>query len=201
MDPSSPGRPPPTLKAGESDGAVVTTEMISNTPAFEAVEKALRRRTFGTLSTVTREGRPHATGVVYAVSPPGEPLCFYVTTDARNKKIDNVRSHADAAFVVPLFRPVLTMAPPACIQFQGTAEVVDAADEGALAAFRSTWFGRTILKTEHHIVAGDGQLCFIRIKPGPVMFTYGFGMSLLALRRRAGQGAARVLVPEERRGA
>jgi nitroimidazol reductase NimA-like FMN-containing flavoprotein (pyridoxamine 5'-phosphate oxidase superfamily) len=175
--------------------------MTKSAPTFDAVERALRRRTFATLSTLTADGRPHATGVVYAVSPPGEPLCLYVTTNAKNKKIANVRANADVALVVPLPRPLIAALPPACLQFQGTAEVVDGTDKGALAAFGSTWFGRTILKTEHHIVAEGGRLCFVRIRPDPVIFTYGFGMSLLALRRQAGQGAAWVTVPAERRAA
>ena len=175
--------------------------MTSNAPTFEAVERALRRRTFATLSTLTADGRPHATGVVYAVSPPGEPLCLYVTTNAKNKKVTNVRAHTDIALVVPLFRSILTVAPPPCVQFQGKAEMVDAVDKAALAAFRCTWFGRAILKMEHRIVADGGELCFIRIRPAPVIFTYGLGMSLLALRRHAGEAAARVAVPDERRAA
>jgi pimeloyl-ACP methyl ester carboxylesterase len=58
---------------------------------------------------------------------------------------------------------------------------------------------RAILKTEHHIVAEGGRICFIRIRPDPVIFTHGFGMSLLALRRHAGKGATRVAVPAGRR--
>ena len=81
---------------------------------------------------------------------------------------------------------------------QGVAEVVDGSDEAALRAFRSTWFLRTILKTEHHIVAEGGRICFIRIRPDPVVFTYGFGMSLLTMRRHAGKGARRVPIPAGR---
>lgn len=47
--------------------------MGTSHPNFDAVERALRRHTFATLSTLTDGGRPHATGVVYAVSAPGEP--------------------------------------------------------------------------------------------------------------------------------
>lgn len=168
---------------------------MTDVPTFEAVERVLRKRRFATLATVTGDGRAHATGVVYAMSPPGEPLRVYVTTNARNKKVANIRANHDVAFVVPLSRAVVTLLPPACIQFQGTAEVVDGTDEGALRAFGSTWFGRTILKTEHRIVAGGGRICFLRIEPDAVLFTYGFGMSLLALRRHAGEGASRVQVP------
>lgn len=163
-------------------------------PEFDVVDRALRRRTFATLATVTNQGRPHATGVIYAISPPGEPLRFYVTTNAINKKIANLRTNQDVAVVIPLPRR-LRWLPPACVQFQGTAEVVDGDDPGALRAFRSTWFLRLILRTEHRIVARGGRICFIRIRPDSVLFTYGFGMSLWSLRRHAGRGAGRVHVP------
>jgi hypothetical protein len=57
----------------------------------------------GTLSTLTDEGRPHATEVVYAVSPNSEPLALYVTTRIPHR-------------LIPLF-------PPKAIQFQGNASV------------------------------------------------------------------------------
>ena len=173
--------------------------MHASAPDFQAVEHALRRRTFATLSTLTEGGRPHATGVVYAVSSPDEPLCLYVTTNVTNKKIANLRANADVAVVVPLSRRIVTDLPPACLQFQGRAEVVDATDEAAVRAFRSSWFLRMILRTEHRIVARGGRLCFIRIRPDPVICTYGFGISLLTLRRHAGHGADRVGIPAHRR--
>ena len=68
--------------------------------SFDDVERALRRQTFGTLSTLTEQGTPHATGVVYAVSAPDEPLILYVTTRTTTGKVRNIRAHADVAFVV-----------------------------------------------------------------------------------------------------
>jgi nitroimidazol reductase NimA-like FMN-containing flavoprotein (pyridoxamine 5'-phosphate oxidase superfamily) len=68
--------------------------------AFDGVEKALRQRTFGTLSTVTEQGEPHATGVVYAVSARDVPLILYVTTRTTTRKVRNLRARADIAFVV-----------------------------------------------------------------------------------------------------
>ena len=118
-----------------------------------------------------------------------------MTTNARNKKVANIRANPGVAFVVALSRVLRTPLPPACLQFQGTADVVDGNDEGALRAFGSSWFLRTILRTEHRIVAAGGQICFLRIRPDPVIFTYGFGMSPLALRRHAGRGAGRVAIP------
>ena len=78
--------------------------MDANEPTFDAIERTMRRRRFGTLGTTTKDGRPHATGVVYAVSPPGEPLRLYVTTNVRNKEA-NIRPNNDVAVVVPPSRP------------------------------------------------------------------------------------------------
>ncbi len=40
---------------------------------FEYVEAAVRKKTFGVLTTIDGEGRPHSTGVLYGVSPPASP--------------------------------------------------------------------------------------------------------------------------------
>src|SRR5688572_17089065 len=98
-------------------------DTVVSQPTFDAVERVLRKRRFATLASVTEDGRPHATGVVYALSPPDEPVCLYVTTNARNKKVANIRANPGVAVVVPLSRAVLATLPPACVQFQGTAEV------------------------------------------------------------------------------
>jgi nitroimidazol reductase NimA-like FMN-containing flavoprotein (pyridoxamine 5'-phosphate oxidase superfamily) len=98
---------------------------------FAAVERALRQRTFGTLSTLTERGTPHATGVMYAVSVRDEPLALYVTTRTTTRKVRNIRARQDVAFVVPVPHRLVPMFPPRAIQFLGTAAVVPADDEGA----------------------------------------------------------------------
>ena len=130
---------------------------------FAGVERALRQRTFGTLSKLTRRGTPHATVVVYAVSPHDEPLVFFVTTRTTTRKVLNIQARPDVAFVVPVPRRFVPAFPPRAIQFQGTATVVPAEDNDALQAFSSSWFLRRILATEQRIVTQGGDLCFIRI--------------------------------------
>ncbi|WNG92220.1 pyridoxamine 5'-phosphate oxidase family protein [Mycobacterium sp. ITM-2016-00318] len=66
--------------------------MTKGSQRFEEVERAIRRRTFATLSTLDRRGAPHATGVVYAVSPPDQPLTLYVTTRTTTVKVANIRT-------------------------------------------------------------------------------------------------------------
>jgi hypothetical protein len=165
---------------------------------FEDVERELRRRTFGTLSTLTEQGAPHATGVVYAVAARDEPLALYVTTRTTTRKVRNIRAHSEVAFVVPVPRPLLPAFPPRAIQFLGTATVVPGKHNGAVQAFSSSWFLRRILATEHRIVSEGGDLCFIRIRPEGRLFTYGMGMSVLDNLRRPRQAIGRVAIPEGR---
>ncbi len=165
---------------------------------FDALLRALRRRKFGTLSTLGEQGRPHATAVIYAISPHDEPVFFYVTTRTTTRKVRNIRTRPDVAFVVFLTRLSAPMFPPRAVQFQGTAEVVAGEDEGAVRAFQSSWFLRRILSTERRIVAQGGDLCFIRIRPDPVIFTYGIGMTVFETMRRPKDAAGRVVIPADR---
>jgi len=163
--------------------------------SFDDIERALRRRTFGTLSTLTEHGAPHATGVVYAVSAPGEPLALYVTTRTTTRKVRNLRAHPEVAFVVPVPHRFLPAFPPRAIQFLGTATIVAADDEGANRGFEGSWFLRRILATERRIVTEGGELCFIQIRPQGKLFTYGMGMSLLGNLRRPRGAIGRVTIP------
>jgi len=164
---------------------------------FDSAERALRRRTFGTLSTLTERGAPHATGVVYAVSEVGEPLALYVTTRTTTRKVRNLRGRPEVAFVVPVPHRFLPVFPPRAIQFLGTATVVADDDAGANRAFTS-WFLRRILAAERRIVAEGGDLCFIRIRPNGRLFTYAMGTSVWSNLRQPRGAIGRVTIPEER---
>ena len=171
---------------------------MNNQSDFDVVERALRHQSFGTLSTLTKQGHPHATGVVYAVSLPGEALTFYVTTRTTTRKVHNIRAHPEVAFVVPVRRRFAPGFPPRCIQFQGMATVVSHEHDGAIRAFDSSWFLRRIIAAEQHIVTQGGDLCFIQIQPAPIVFTYGMGMSLIENMRRPREAIGRVSIPTDR---
>jgi hypothetical protein len=108
--------------------------VTTGTTGFEVAERTLRRQTFATRSTVTDNGRPHATGVVYAVSPCGKPLVLYVTSRTTTRKVRNIGAHPDVVFVVPVSRRLLPVFPPCAVQFLGTATVVPREHDGALQA-------------------------------------------------------------------
>ncbi|MDH6247461.1 pyridoxamine 5'-phosphate oxidase family protein [Mycobacterium sp. OTB74] len=172
--------------------------MAAEAAGFELVERTLRRESFGTLSTVSENGRPHATGVVYAVSPRGESLIFYVTTRTTTRKVRNIRIHPDVAFVVPVPRRLLPGFPPRAVQFQGTATVVPSGHDGAQRAFDSSWFLRRILVTEQRIVTEGGDVCFIRIQPDPTVFTYGIGISIWDNIRHPRSAIGQERIPDDR---
>jgi nitroimidazol reductase NimA-like FMN-containing flavoprotein (pyridoxamine 5'-phosphate oxidase superfamily) len=83
---------------------------------FAYVEKLLRTKNFGVLTTITPVGKPHSV-VVYVVSPPGEPFCIYLITRLALKKARNIRNNPNISFVVPFPHYVFRIVPPACIQF------------------------------------------------------------------------------------
>jgi hypothetical protein len=71
-------------------------------------------------------------------------------------------------------------------------------DDDALRAFDSTWLLRRILSAERRIVADGGQLCFLRIQPDRVIFTYGIGTTLWDNVRHPRRAIGRERIPDNR---
>jgi len=166
---------------------------------FETIERELRKRDFGVLGTISPEGHPHSTGVLYAVSERTKPLQIYIISRTRNRKVRNIAANPNVSFVVPLARRLLAIVPPNCIQFQGVAKILEAANESAVKVYQSSWFLRLVSKIESDIVSTrGGEACFIRISPAPIIFTYGVGLLPWELLGHAADAAARVEIPRER---
>lgn len=167
---------------------------------FDTVLKELKRRNFGVLSTVTKDGRSHSAGVHYCVSPPTRPLEIYVMTRTKLKKARNIIANPNVSFVMPLRRRLLTFVPPPCIQFQGQAEIVDWKDEVGVQAFKASFMCRIILGMyEDMYRRGDTSICFLRITPYSAIFTYGVGVSLWEMKRHMEVASAKVEIPLEYR--
>ena len=165
---------------------------------FDVVLSHLRKRNFAVLSTVSSRDRPHSVGVNYGVSAPGRPLVIYVMTRTHLTKARNIAQNPSVSLVVPLTRRVLGFLPPPTIQLYGQAEIVDWTDEGGTEVFRRFWMGRRILEAyrEAHR-SGETRICFVRIVPDPVVYTYMVGYSIWQVRRRMESGAAKVVIPPE----
>lgn len=162
---------------------------------FDKLEHIIRRRNYGVLATVSRDGRPHSTGILYAVSARRRPFSLYIVTDRRSKKARNIVQNPNVSFVVPISRRLGSL-PPSSVQFQGTAEILPLTDEDAVEAFRPSVVLRRVLRTQ--LDQKREVSIFIRVRPDPVVFTYGVGMSILRLMKHVEGAATRVEIPPRR---
>lgn len=165
---------------------------------FDEVMHRLRRRHFAVLATADDQARPQAAGVVYGVSE--ERAAFYVMTRRHLQKARNIAVNPRVSLVVPLPRRLMPLLPPPCIQFQGTAELLDRKDPNGTKALGSFLLGRTITRIYERMERrGERRICFVCVKPGPVIFTYAVGTSMWRLGSRMEGGLARVEVPADER--
>jgi general stress protein 26 len=169
---------------------------------IDLVLRELRKHNFAVLSTVDAEGRPHSAGVNYGVSPPDRELALYVMTRKHLQKVRDIATNPNVSLVVPLSRQFLWFLPPATIQLQGRAAILEEKDSAGTAVFRHFWMGRRILDAyEQSRRRGETRICFLKITPDPVIHTYLVGFSVWELRNRMEAGARKVVVPAEPRSA
>lgn len=151
---------------------------------------ALTRRTLATLATTSAAGRPHAANVLYAAVPDvGGVPHLYVSTDLSSRKARNVAANPHVGVTVLVRR--LPVGTPSAVQFQGTAEILDL-DDPALRELAAA--GRIDAVTGHGELGRPGG-CFLRIRPGRRLHTYGLGMSLWTLIRNPLDAAGVVELP------
>lgn len=164
--------------------------------SFAFVEKQLRKKNFGILSTVTPQGRAHSVGVVYGVAPSEQPFSLYLITRPTLKKARNIRLNSNVSFVVPFPHYFLRFVPSSCVQFQGNAEILSADDPIANKIFRSSRVLRHSLK---HTKMLDEPV-FIRVVPDERIFCWGIGASVWRIiNGKTGSGNYYVTVPQNRR--
>jgi hypothetical protein len=162
---------------------------------FAYVERLLRTKNFGILTTITPEGSPHSVGVVYALSPPGEPFCIYLITRPVLKKARNISNNPNVSFVVPFPHYVFRTIPPACIQFQGKANLMPIDNPIAVKLFHSS----IVLRRSFRHSLNLGQSIFIRIIPDNKIFSFGIGVNIwqfLLRSKNKNLGNYHVVIPE-----
>lgn len=140
---------------------------MTTTTLRDAVEDAIASNWFCTLATSSAANRPHVAGVLYALV--GRDL--YVNTDVASRKARNIAENGRAAVCIPVGGTA--DAPPFTLTLQGSAvllanddaEITELVASGALAAI-----------TSHGELERSGT-CFVRIRPGARVATYGIGVS------------------------
>lgn len=142
--------------------------------SFAYVEKQLRKKNFGILSTISPQGRPHSVGVVYAIAPSKQPFSLYLISRPVLKKARNISKNPNVSFVVPFPHHLLRFIPSPCIQFQGKAEPIPIDDPIAIKVFKSSIVLRRSLM--HSLELGESL--FFRIVPGEKIFCFGIGANV-----------------------
>jgi len=173
-------------------------KMKIKTPKFDFIEKKIREKTFGIFTSITKEGKPHSTGILYAVSPPKKKFCLYILTMKKYKKVENVQNDPNVAFVIPFPHHILRFVPASCIQFQGIGEILPIDDSEAIEAFIG---GKKILRMNFEQLANlkdQGEAVSIKIKPNKRINVYGVGISMMKMRKDVSIGSYSVEIPNNR---
>ena len=98
--------------------------MALESKTFDFIEKEIRKKQFGILSTISPKEWVQSSGVNYGVSPKALNFALYILTDSRYKKVQNIQQHPRIAFAIPCPHYYLRFIQPATISFQGTAGIL-----------------------------------------------------------------------------
>lgn len=145
------------------------------------IARALRRKTFATLATVSPAGRSHCAGVVYAYIDGS----LWVHTMRDGRKGRNVAHNPSVGVCIPYRR--LPVGPPYTLHFQGVAQLIPLDDPQAVALHDA---GRLDAITGHGAMDMDGA-CFLRITPTGTFHSFGPGVPVLDLARNPLETGAR----------
>lgn len=152
------------------------TESISKT----YIERMIRKKSFGIISTVSPNGWSQSTGVLFGVSEPLDDFKVYIFTGKSYKKTQNIMNNPHVSFLIPFPHYYFKFAPSSTIQFQSIAKILPLSDQTALHSFTKKRILKSITDlTEEDIEKDD--LVFIELTPHKKYNCYGIGFSLLQL--------------------
>lgn len=162
--------------------------------SFEQVENHIRKKDFGILGSISNDGKPHLTGILYAVSPQEEKFILYIITGKNYKKTKNITKNPDVSLVIPFPHHILRLIPAPCIQIQAKAEIIPRTNEEARNCFRRNRILRKTLKQAYE----DENIVFLKVIPEKTIFGHGIGMRLSELRKDETKGSFKSIIPDNR---
>ncbi len=161
---------------------------------FETVENEVRKKSFGVLTTIDSKGRPHSTGITYAVGSSEKPFALYSIVSANYAKVRNIRQNPNVSLVVTFPHYWIRFAPASYAMFRGTAEILPDSDSDGRWAMSQSRIRRMNLQTDT-----DEELVYIKLTPEPTVFCFGLGYGIMELRGEHVNAAYKVTIPEDRR--
>ncbi|MFW9814209.1 MAG: pyridoxamine 5'-phosphate oxidase family protein [Candidatus Thorarchaeota archaeon] len=171
--------------------------MTENRSTFESVEKEVRKKTFGVLTTIDTKGRPHSTGIIYATGHQDKPFALYSVSGTNYAKVRNIRRNPNVSLVVTFPHYWIRFAPASYVMFRGTAEILPGDNPHGYWAMSQTRIGRMNLQTDTESIGIE--YVYIKITPEPTVFCYGLGIGLMELRGDHTNAGYKVIIPKTRR--
>lgn len=163
---------------------------------FSFVEKQIRTKTFGVLTTLNKDGTPHATGILYGVAPPSSKFVLFCLTSKEYKKVRNIKLNPNVSFLIPFPHYYVRFAPSSTVTFQGKADFIKVDNTEIQEIFTKKRVLKLIIE---EIQQGKQEsMTFIRIKPNPKVLCYGLGYNVFKMRNAHGQGGYSVIIPQDR---
>ena len=162
---------------------------------FEKIEREIRKKTFGIISTVDSKNRPHSTGIIFAISAPEDEFAIYVVTLEKSAKVKNIRQNPHVCFVITFPHHYLRFIPASTVMFRGTAELLPLDDDGAQRAFAQKYMTKANLDVDSEVLKGS---VVIKIRPYRTVYVYGVGIGLNAMRKDPTSARYKVTIPSER---
>ena len=162
--------------------------------SVEYIEKKIRKKSFGILSTVSPKGWSQSSGVMYGSSTSSEPLKLYIITDKKYKKTQNIINNSHVSFVITFPRYYIRFAPASTIQFQATAKILPMTDKTALEIFKKKRILRDLTDFTDDDYIKD-EFVFIELSPVKRYNCYGVGYSILELARNTEEATYQVEIP------
>ena len=162
---------------------------------FAAVEKEIKKKTFGVISVVDPVGRPHSTGVLFGMSPPDSPLFLYIVTSRKAAKVRYIRRTPYVTLMVTFPHHWLRFVPDSTVMIRGTADLVSLDDAGFRAAFSQKRMLKKNLQVDPEVLK---ESTVMRIRPDRTVYCYGVGIGINELRKDPTAARYNVIIPEGR---
>ena len=170
--------------------------MNENRFDFSFVEKQIRKKTFGILTTLNKDGTPHTTGILYGVSPPSSEFVLFCLTSKKYKKVKNIKRNPNISFLIPFPHYYIRFAPASTVMFNGICDFLPVDNPVVKEIFSKKRILRLI---NNQIQRGDQEnMTFLRIKPKAKVLCHGLGMNVFKMRKGHAKGGYSVKIPETR---
>ena len=153
---------------------------------FHFIKNEIRKKTFGIITTLNKDGSPHTSGILYGVSNQDEKFALYLLTYKKNKKV---------SFIIPFPHHILRFVPSGAITINGIAKILPVNTKEMIQTFSEKKILRQLIADIDF--ENDMEYVFVKIEPDPKIFCYGVGFNILELRSSHTTGGYSVTIPDE----